>query len=145
MRISDWSSDVCSSDLDVADLGAVEAAHAGWDGLCGHDVFRWVEPTLPTAVSWRFRIVPGVGGVAPTYAFNRVARAAPPRPQRVPAWRRNPAWRAPAPASRGSPDMPKNGNPGHGRHRLTQQGNNGERKNNRLDPQYLYATRKTAF
>src|SRR3546814_2066428 len=95
------------AEVDVADLGAVEAAHAGWDGLCGHDVFRWVEPTRPTAVSWRFRTVPGVGGVAPTYAFNRVARAAPPRSQRVPAWRRNPAWRAPAPASRGSPDMPK--------------------------------------
>src|SRR3546814_15050660 len=72
------------AEVDVADLGAVEAAHAGWDGLYGHDVFRWVEPTRPTAVSWRFRIVPGVGGVAPTYAFNRVARAAPPRPQRVP-------------------------------------------------------------
>src|SRR3546814_10375580 len=29
MRISDWSSDVCSSDLDVATGGAGEASHAG--------------------------------------------------------------------------------------------------------------------
>src|SRR3546814_9891217 len=29
MRISDWSSDVCSSDVDVAPGGAGEASHAG--------------------------------------------------------------------------------------------------------------------
>src|SRR3546814_16821198 len=37
MRISDWSSDVCSSDLLFADAtaGVIGAAHAGWKGAIG--------------------------------------------------------------------------------------------------------------
>src|SRR3546814_20727014 len=33
MRISDWSSDVCSSDLDLSDLGADEVVEFGVEGL----------------------------------------------------------------------------------------------------------------
>src|SRR3546814_19004724 len=70
MRISDWSSDVCSSDLrlrigmaapfahelaevDVADLGAVEAAHAGWDWMLVGGHFTLVRMSSPVQTGCR--------------------------------------------------------------------------------------------
>src|SRR3546814_5758163 len=44
--------------MEVADLGAVEAAHAGGDGWCGHDVFRW--PGL--CARWLFVAIPDRSG-----------------------------------------------------------------------------------
>src|SRR3546814_19424855 len=44
MRISDWSSDVCSSDLQILDHRAATAIHIFWNGdvdwIVGHEVFK---------------------------------------------------------------------------------------------------------
>src|SRR5690606_1741284 len=64
------------AEIDVADLGAVEATHAGGDGLCGHDAFRspglrarWLLPAIPG--------LPGRRGRSPDLRIraSRVARA----------------------------------------------------------------------
>src|SRR3546814_10705956 len=53
MRISDWSSDVCSSDLRIADPGVAAREHLpGWPGLClvADELRRAVAgPAQPTA------------------------------------------------------------------------------------------------
>src|SRR3546814_18650686 len=44
MRISDWSSDVCSSDLQILDHRAATAIHIFWNGdvdwIVAHEVFK---------------------------------------------------------------------------------------------------------
>src|SRR3546814_1396164 len=58
MRISDWSSDVCSSDLPIASL---------WLSPCG-----WHTPWLPV---YALFVTPGGGGTASGCAAAEIGRA----------------------------------------------------------------------
>src|SRR3546814_5270305 len=61
MRISDWSSDVCSSDLLFVRLSADEAARLR---AAGFDFYDWGEGAARLVVSWD----QDVGAVAPLAA-----------------------------------------------------------------------------
>src|SRR3546814_17017210 len=75
MRISDWSSDVCSSDLEAQRLHGDELGIAGADAQtvkgAGHGAGHGVAPNGFTALNW----VTGISGPQPWKPPTGLARA----------------------------------------------------------------------
>src|SRR3546814_4489397 len=85
MRISDWSSDVCSSDLGVHHFGQRPGRHAGDEFAGGLDIGQAVLPSGAAEGDDRRLVVEGVEVVV-----RRKIAAAPPVAGGYPADRRRP-------------------------------------------------------
>src|SRR3546814_3569765 len=72
MRISDWSSDVCSSDLHVGDRGAL---HLGRDDVLGGEIHGGAEEGVHRAVGVRCDEDHGAAGRRPRAGVRHVERS----------------------------------------------------------------------
>src|SRR3546814_19844573 len=96
MRISDWSSDVCSSDLAAAELPALHSTHPGlWAARGTHAGGRTRHPQHPHLALFQRRS----GSRAPSISALPFAYPPLPGPNKVRAGSCSPPWPVPESAS----------------------------------------------